>query len=119
MGKRLTQRMALRNAVGDDISDAPADADIQSQPLQLPIGKKWSLNIWFKNITVTGTPPKFTIYGASKDDIDSINPLPLASNIEAPDIVFMDSFPAEFIVVEYKSNGVTAGTKFIDLFIEK
>lgn len=119
MAKRNTIRLTLRDAVDVDISDTPADADAISQPLKLPIGKNWSLNIWFKLLDVTGAQPRITIYGASKNDVDSINPLPLASNIEVPDIIFMDSFPAEFIVVQYDSNGATAGTKFIDLFIEK
>ena len=119
MAKRNTQRATLRDAVGDDIGNTDADTDITSQPLQLPIGKNWSLNIWFKNLAVSGPQPRITIYGASKDDTDSINALTGADDVEVPLLFFDDSFPAEFIVVQYDSNGVTAGTKFIDLFVEK
>ncbi len=118
MANRTTQRLALRDAVDVDISDTPATTDVISQLLRIPNNKKWSLNVSFDSLAVTGLAPTLTIYVSNANDEDSIIPLHGANLVIVPEFFHKIDFPGEFMVVEYNSNGATAGTKFIDLFVD-
>ena len=117
---RSTQKITVRNSSGGaDVNGTAANSSFISNPILMPIGKKWSLNVHFDSLAVTGKNPSFTIYVSNSTDSGSTDELKDAVNIRAPRFVHKADFPGQYMVIVYSPNGATAGTKFFDLYVEQ
>jgi len=119
--KRKTIKLAVTDSSGGaNVDGTNANSSFISNPIKMPIGKKWSLHCWFDGaFSVTGKEPEFTIFLSNTSDANGSLPLADAENITAPEIVTKDDFEGEYMVITYDANGTTAGLKYFFLYVEQ
>lgn len=120
MADRDTQITGVQVS-GSNVSGDSATVDFTSDKIPMPQGA-WSLNAYTDSLTHSGIAPTYTIYVSNDGDSDGLKELDLRSidiDIEAEKFVYKSSFPGQFMVIIYSSNGATGGTVLFKLFIKK
>jgi hypothetical protein len=120
--QRETIQKIVTESVGhNDVSDTVATGSFVSDPIIMPIGKRWSLNVYITGLLVTGNNPAFTIFQSNSATGSGNAPLLRGADIEIDDkvLAYKSDFKGQYMIIEYFAKGTTAGTMFFELFIEQ
>lgn len=105
----------------NDVNGTVATASFVSDPILMPIGKSWSLNVYITGLLVTGDNPTFTIFQSNSETGSGNAPLLRGADIEISGkiLAYKSDFKGQYMIIEYFAKGTTAGTMFFELFIEQ
>jgi hypothetical protein len=116
--KDLKQIQAIRVS-GVDQDATSASSSFTSDAIEFSASGYWSLNVWFKSLSYSGTAPQVTIEVSNNSDSDSFVPLNNAENITVPELMYSSVSEWKYMRVVYKANGASTGSKYFDLIIGK